>query len=1035
MPEHDAQKLFNDGFIVRYDFDIDSTANGSYGRSGSYGLSDPLFTWSDFITGVSPGMNSSDSVKNWYEWGCRKYWLHSPFGVLPSDDPYAIIEFGEVQVDQYICALNGLTHDSDLQNNPTTWITDNFVDTWKALITGSQGNLSNSIWEEWTNESTGWFDPSSPIQVTSCLGSFSSESSKNRWNLYFNQDESYAINRLKESYLPIMKSGMRIAIDDLFAMSSSIVDRHVPIEHINTNSQVGWWKFFTWLEEKYSRRNIFCGGYPIKIERDSVEYDNPYLGCSIFTDEWMADINSESLTHVDGDLGRVNLIKSFKTNRPLTKKPDNSNSKYYFLSVYESATPYSSGLRDGYSYVPDDETTLNGSMSDYGAFAFILNKDSDQEFDSTPEKDITTRAVLVPASFLRDHSPTSGYQESFQYKFTSSIYFVNYLDWTYDNDDYDPTQYSTSYASISLGFSNVIFYTTTIGEVKYIIGKNGHPDFPDEQNAIGAGITNCFPNQDGTGGQDLTPPADIGLCKKVVTGYRFAAALKLDDSIVAWGRSSIEENAAYFMQQLRYYQQPSGRLFGVKITKISAGADHILVLLSNGEVVAFGSNAQAALSDQNTVFSPIGVIPRPIDGDANYITNWQAYGIWEYAQNKSSLFGSLSLPDTGDPNQCVTRDELQEAIDNDLNVWRVYRGNYVGCNLHEGLPQGNYDTPYVIGNETYPIPDNGSYAWGGNVNWALITGAPNDYQFARYTTGITDGINFSFNGGWIKSTDRIPMCPEEPYAYLTGCTTSTDDGYDRECNGDPNCDSTPGNSVFGISSNKYTDIAAGRSHNLLLTEDGTIETWGWNFYYMITGSGPQPNSWSRAGSGIPGGQEDSAGWATDGHPRPFPDAPWGDNTHSSVKIFKTEPGSVAGIGAGYYTSYVIREDGSLFAWDRNEWGETSPRLNSDQTPGLPSGTFIQVDGGYHHAIALRENGTVVCWGENNDGECDVPDILKSSTSGCVWVGCFARMSFALRSNGELWGWGNTDEPTYNFIGFTSGTIFNPDNPILIGRSV
>ena len=74
----------------------------------------------------------------------------------------------------------------------------------------------------------------------------------------------------------------------------------------------------------------------------------------------------------------------------------------------------------------------------------IYNKDSDQEFDSTPEKDITTRAVLVPASFLRDHSPTSGYQESFQYKFTSSIYFVNYLDWTYDNDDYDPTQYSTS---------------------------------------------------------------------------------------------------------------------------------------------------------------------------------------------------------------------------------------------------------------------------------------------------------------------------------------------------------------------------------------------------------------------------------------------------------------------------------------------------------------------------------------------------------------------------------------------------------------
>ena len=436
MP-YDAQKLFNYGFIVTYDFSTEATPVVG-NRTGSYGLGDENFTWMDFITGDSPTMVLEESIKNWYIWGCRNFLLLNPFGIPSS---LAERETGAFQPDAYLCALNGMTHNELLCNTPNVWITDNFVDVWKALITGAQGNLSDSVWNEWTDVSTGWFSPSSPIRVIGCLGSFSSESLKDRWGTYFDQDESKAIHRLKESYLPIMKSGMRIGIESLSTMSGHTVGRYVPTVDINTNAQVGWWKFFTWLEEKYSRKNIFCGGYPIKVIKDTIEYNNPYLGCSIFSDEWMADINTESLTHVDGDLGRVTLIKSFKTNRPLTKDPNNLSFKYHFLSDYESATPYDSGLRNGYSYVPDDITTLNGSMSDYGAFAYILNKDSDQEFDGNPERDITTRAVLVPSSFLINHYPESGYEESFQYKFDTSSSFIDYLIWTNTNDNYSPTEY------------------------------------------------------------------------------------------------------------------------------------------------------------------------------------------------------------------------------------------------------------------------------------------------------------------------------------------------------------------------------------------------------------------------------------------------------------------------------------------------------------------------------------------------------------------------------------------------------------------
>ena len=207
--------------------------------------------------------------------------------------------------------------------------------------------------------------------------------------------------------------------------------------------------------------------------------------------------------------------------------------------------------------------------------------------------------------------------------------------------------------------------------------------------------------------------------------------------------------------------------------------------------------------------------------------------------------------------------------------------------------------------------------------------------------------------------------------------------------------------ALGASGKKYTDIAAGRGHTILLTQDGNIETWGQNWYYTITGSGVQGNlGWGRVGSGILNGAP-GGGW---GENRPFPPAPYGDQTAATVRSFKTTPGSVKAVGAGYYTSKVIKSDGSAFAWDRNEWGESVPFFNSDGTPGIPTGPFKQIAGGYHHTCALRENGTVVCWGENNDGECNVP----SDLSNCVQISVGARYTAALLSTGLIIFWGEVN---------------------------
>ena len=238
--------------------------------------------------------------------------------------------------------------------------------------------------------------------------------------------------------------------------------------------------------------------------------------------------------------------------------------------------------------------------------------------------------------------------------------------------------------------------------------------------------------------------------------------------------------------------------------------------------------------------------------------------------------------------------------------------------------------------------------------WETLTNAPYDYQFSRDTTGISGHVNYS-GGGWSRNSNT--------------------------------------RSAIGTSNNKYIDIAAGRTHNLLLTDDGRIETWGSNWYYTVTGSGPHsadgrqtcnyagqtgPNCFTRAGSGT----------GTN---------PWGDNTAPTVKSFKTTPNSVSKIGTSYYNSGVIKPDGSLFVWDRNEHGESLPPT------GLPTGSFTKLTGGYHHFIALKSDGTVVCWGENVYGQCDVPEDLSS----CIDVGAGRTYSYARKSDGTIVFWGNT----------------------------
>jgi len=555
-----------------------------------------------------------------------------------------------------------------------------------------------------------------------------------------------------------------------------------------------------------------------------------------------------------------------------------------------------------------------------------------------------------------------------------------------------------------LGLNNVIFYTTGFtSEIKSISGWDPDPENP-QGGFVHKGVANALTNNEGTNGFDLTPPPGITGVLQIEQGYGFVVALIEKNgirSLTAWGHpkaasqdtiNNLKQPTSWFMEQVSHYQQSGKRLDGIQIKKIACGSRSVCVLFENGEVTSYNNdtNSNPTNNEANHIWSPIGKIPIPVKNNATYISGWTGYVAQTQGSSLSTYIVSSAFNDGcfGNSNSEYDADDL-DGISWDASLsWRQYRFQQPNCgrNPQKDSPSG----------------------------WTL-TGAPNDYYFDRESVGKS-GANYSHLGAWhIQENDRILMA-----AGMTGYFNSSTLPKDIRSN-------FPGNSVFGISNKKYKDISAGRSHFILLTEDGTIETWGWNYYYTVTGSGKHPNGYLREGSGFTLGREEN-GWGTtndDGIfvPRPWPPALEGDDTASFVKTLKNNKSSVKGIGSSYYNNAVILPNGDAFVWDRNEWGESS---------SVPSGPFKQISGGYHHFVGLKDDGTVVCWGENNDGECAVPNVLTipNPSNPCVYVFAQRRMSFALQQNGDLWGWGNTTERKFGYRGFTSGQKFNTEKIII-----
>lgn len=206
--------------------------------------------------------------------------------------------------------------------------------------------------------------------------------------------------------------------------------------------------------------------------------------------------------------------------------------------------------------------------------------------------------------------------------------------------------------------------------------------------------------------------------------------------------------------------------------------------------------------------------------------------------------------------------------------------------------------------------------------------------------------------------------------------------------------------------NSWKTVAAGHFHSLAIGSDGNIYAWGDNEYGQL-GNGSTVDS------------------------------------DTLVKVALPAGVTASEIACGYYHSLALGSDGNVYAWGENNNGQLGDgsTTNSDLPVkvDLPAGfTPVAVYAGWYYSFALGTDGTLYAWGGNLQGQLGLGNTTSQSTpvevpfpSGVTkWTAVYGGIYFtAMRGNdGNLYASGYND---YGELG--DGTTTYSDTLVKVSK--
>jgi len=303
------------------------------------------------------------------------------------------------------------------------------------------------------------------------------------------------------------------------------------------------------------------------------------------------------------------------------------------------------------------------------------------------------------------------------------------------------------------------------------------------------------------------------------------------------------------------------------------------------------------------------------------------------------------------------------------------------------------------------LTDNGIVVTAGVIG--------NSYTISNITANHTVVAAFAVNtysmaasviggNGTITSTTATVNYGDSTTFTLTPATgyrlaTLTDNGIDATAGVIDNSytiSNITANHTVVASFTATLQIAAGYAHTVALKNDGTVVTWGYNYYGQL-----------------------------------------GDGTTTQRNTPAPVPGltGVVSIAAGYNHTVALKNDGTVVTWGDNSQGQlgdgtTTNRLTPTSVPGLTG--VVAIAAGQYHTVALKNDGTVVAWGYNFNGQLGDGTTTSRYTptpvpglTGVVSIAAGSSHSVALKSDGTLVAWG------YNYFGqLGDGTTTSRSTP-------
>ena len=198
----------------------------------------------------------------------------------------------------------------------------------------------------------------------------------------------------------------------------------------------------------------------------------------------------------------------------------------------------------------------------------------------------------------------------------------------------------------------------------------------------------------------------------------------------------------------------------------------------------------------------------------------------------------------------------------------------------------------------------------------------------------------------------------------------------------------------------WKQVATGQYHTMAIKTDGTL--WGW-------------------GAGGSGQIGDNLGVGSGSRSSPVQTTAFGTNWKQ--------------VNSGYLYTTATKTDGTLWAWGSNSSGQLGDNTVTNRSSPVQTVTFAtnwkQVSAGNYSIAAIKEDGTLWNWGKNSYGQLgDNTTANKSSpiqtiAFGTNWMQVSAGYaSAAIKADGTLWTWGYN---TYGQLG--DNTTANKSSPI------